>query len=334
MEKYTDEVIIETFKPYPLSYPLNEENCEKFINACDEEVKEIVRKIIKNIQHISFEEFLMNFNKSIRELNDLLKDNKDIIIVLYEFSMENEKSTEWLKKYFINYMKYLKNKNKIYVCDNNNFKDLSIINTDKYYFVLIDDCAYSGSQINIKIVKIFYYINLYNLNDESNIILLIPYISNIALDLFLNTLKNLKIFFWTILSHILIKKNTNDILSVDEKDILNKYDKLNIITYEKYDEKYDKKYLVYFDHKLPDIISTIPSNFYYGIVLNQLNLKRKKYGSKLEQYPLISNCEFVEEIENDNDDNTICPPAPYKKNYEKKIIKIKKYKKSFKYSSI
>jgi len=137
MEKYTDEVIIETFKPYPLSYPLNEENCEKFINACDEEVKEIVRKIIKNIQHISFEKFLMNFNKSIRELNDLLKDDEDSIIVLYEFSMENEKSTEWVKKYFINYMKYLKNKNKIYVCNNTNFEELSIINTNKYYFILI-----------------------------------------------------------------------------------------------------------------------------------------------------------------------------------------------------
>lgn len=327
LNKYVKDAIIEEFQPYPLSYPLNKYNCKKFIDACDEQVKEIVKKIIDNIQHIPFEDFLMNFNISIKELHDLIKDDINNVIILYEFNNEKLKSTYWLTKYFINYMSYLNNNNKIYICDYYNIEHLKLFQNKKYYFVFIDDCSFSGNQIYDKIKHLYECVNYYDiqLNKQSNFIILIPYISKIAINLFTKYLNNLDINDWTILSHIIINKNTDDILSSYDKEILHRYDSLISNNYQKKIYiNYNNKILLYFDHKLPDILSTISALFYYGIVFNQLNLKRKKYNLKLEQYPLIKNCEFVKNIDIfELFNNKICPHSPYKEDYEEKI---KKYK--------
>jgi hypothetical protein len=91
-----------------------------------------------------------------------------------------------------------------------------------------------------------------------------------------------------------------------------------------------QKYPIYFDHKLADFVSSFPL-FYSGYVPNDTNvnvmnsirnLRNQKGSSKQREmdeikkqyimYPLISNCEYIKEPQ---DDISTCPPPPYKDSY-------------------
>ena len=177
-------------------------------------------------------------------------------------------------------------------------------NEDNDIIVFVDDCIYSGDQMS----------NLFeNLNNKLklNFYLLCSYISNEGLILVIkkfNSNKNLKdSFLKKMLSLILTNTNStliinkyviippviDDFLTKDELIIMRRYYKGFTIS---------GKHLIYFDHKLADMISTI-TNIYSGYVLNKNN-------NELKIIPVMNNCQ--------NTLNTFlnvpqCPFTPYKK---------------------
>ena len=95
----------------------------------------------------------------------------------------------------------------------------------------------------------------------------------------------------------------NNILTLKEIDVLNSF---------KYPKEYNDKYLIYFDHKLADKVSTI-TDIYSGYVLNN-EIKNKII-------PVINNCQ---NIINYDLGTPKCPFTPYKKTYDNYINEFKK----------
>ena len=53
---------------YPMSYPLNNDNVNKFIEATADDAKDVVRKFINATTHISFEKFLSYINSNLADV--------------------------------------------------------------------------------------------------------------------------------------------------------------------------------------------------------------------------------------------------------------------------
>ena len=173
--------------------------------------------------------------------------------------------------------------------------------------LLLDDCIYSGEQMRTTIE----YMNN-NRKLPLNIILFVPFISVNGLD------KILKEFASNESLHDIcnfklcdkvyyIKNNTSYYLGEKEIDDVNNM----------YGNYFDIKdlYLIYFDHKLADGVSTIPL-FYSGLVPNIHNkniLSNSTFQTsdidKLLFIPFINNCQ---NIRNFNSNVPECPYPIYK----------------------
>jgi len=317
------------FKQYPLNHSFDKNAIQKFIQAADPSVQDICRKIIDNTEYISFEKMLIRLNSNINDLLEKTKDSK----ILYFYLGQNitslyHKSNYWLYNYIIQYIKF-KSNIQVKLITNINF-----ISEDNANIVLIDDCIYSGSQMGITISNISYVTNF-----SFNFYLLIPYMSesgkkHIKLRFELNKIlktNNCKLIFLDYISYI---KSINSVLNVSE--ILKLQYFYNSLV------SLNNKYLIYFDHKLADTVSTI-TPFYLGIVpckdniglgsiytansgsiiklpLNQLN--------KYKIIPIIKNCE--EYTNNIDLMSPKCPAPPYKKGFDIFIKNKKKENKKFK----
>jgi len=293
---------------YLLNHSLNEIMIKKFIDESDLSVQPIVRKIIKNTLHISFEDFLMSFKRTIKLLENYIKTskmsmkdkksrNRPIFIFVDKLNKNYmEKSNYWLYKLF-----------KLF-CVNfeintiSSFTDESLKPND--FVLLIDDCIYSGHQMSNTITfnSMIFTENKLKLN----ICVLVPFITEIGKltierAMRLNTTLDqcsFKLFYSKIIS-----ESTSDILKEEEIKLINNY-------YNKY-ENFGGKYLIYFDHKLADEVSTIPL-FYSGLVPNNHNrnlLLKTSFGAKdvekLLYIPIINNCEKIRNF------NTLVPECPY-----------------------
>jgi hypothetical protein len=131
----------------------------------------------------------------------------------------------------------------------------------------------------------------------------------------------------------------NDYLTERETNLMSfHYTNININDLPDFDynnfERFTDKYLIYFDHKLADSVSTIPL-FYSGVVPNIDNIRvlststRSELQEKLEIIPLFKNCEKIRNI---NTEEPQCPSTPYKKisneQFMKKIKKLNENKKA------
>ncbi len=299
-----------TFIKYPLDHSLNHNKIEKFIKLADPGVKEICRKIFNNTDHINS----IDINKTIYILID---EN------LKEYTF---KSNYWIFEYvkqYINFKSHLKH-NIILI---NNINNNIITNND--LIVIIDDCIYSGTQMsetirklnNKKKLKLYFYI-------------LVPFISIAGRSKIIysfNSKTNLKNYCKIYFPKYSFKpKIINEVLNEKEIILIEKY-------YNKIHNLYNR-YLIYFDHKLADDVSTL-TIFYLGVVPNQKNLQAFKYINVkdyannlhlLDIVPVINKCD---KYKNKIDINSPkCPAPPYKKNFSK-FIKI--YKKDIvKYKSL
>mgnify|MGYP003327761952 CR=1 FL=1 len=129
--------------------------------------------------------------------------------------------------------------------------------------LLIDDCIYSGTQMSNSIT--FNSMVFTENKLKLNICVLVPFITEmgkltIERGMRLNT--TLDECSFKIFHNKLIKETTNSILTTDEIIQMDNF-------YNKY-ETFNNRYLIYFDHKLADIVSTITA-FYSGIVPNAKN---------------------------------------------------------------
>ena len=306
---------------YPLNHEINKINLERFINASDLSVRTIIRKIIKHTLHISFERFLLSFNEIIKKLLEFrqsIKITERPIFVYLDITYENykQKSNYWL------YILLKSNLNKIKIKLINKIDDSEIKDDD--IIVFLDDAIYSGQQMGNTLFK-------FNNNKKIklNLCLLVPYITTKGENLIKkvkkhnHTLDNCDLIFF---NYLLIENDTNKILTDDEIKTIEEF-------YPYFFETFDDKYLLYFDHKLADLVSTIPI-FYSGLVPNTYNkdiIKRSDNYDKLLFIPFINNCEGIRNLDSDTPE---CPYPHYKtKGFIKLISKIKLDKKERKANS-
>lgn len=280
-------------------------NTSKFIKASDIKVRKIVKKILDNTKYINYKEFIKNLNISIKDLLYYLKFKKLKTAYVYKSIKFNTKSNGWIYNYIKKMFKYLKSNIKLKLINLNNIKKLK--NNDIVIFP--DDCIYSGLQMSSNINKFI------KLKKKNLIYILTPYISSFGINNIKNTIgkKNkLKICKHVNIDKYLIYKylKINEIAKIEgfysnlEKKLLN----------DKYISKFRNVYLLYFNHKLADFISTI-TLFYMGVVPNNYNKRALIYRTentipKLQIIPLINNCNYKKIKINVN--NPICPKPPYK----------------------
>jgi hypothetical protein len=340
-----------TFNLFPLDHSFDENAIKKFISESNNEMKDIAKKIFANTKHISFEKFILLINKMIYELLVMyIKKkyhlaNRPIHIYLNaskRLSVIQHKSNYWLYKYVKQFIMFLTN-NQVKTQLINSFDDITVYNSDTV--ILIDDCIYSGEQMSTTIS------NIINKNFKGLFIfLVIPFISNIG---------NIKIHR-AFKQNMFLKKSGLIISKYTQKPLLlkNVLSPNELLTFFKYYGKYytsdldDVKNLslIYFDHKLADVVSTL-TPFYVGVVPSEKNYKilSKQVGmfntdvnrnddikvnpnNKLDVIPVIKNCDnYTYDIDLMRPN---CPAPPYKKTFKKFIENIKKNNKNKKYNSL
>lgn len=310
------------FNNYPLDHSLDKKQIKHFIDMSDLKVRNICKKIFKYTIHISFENFLYRLNICINEILDNINLNKPIFIFIPKtlFNDYKNKSNYWLYNYIQNYIKFKISLNEDILIINdikNNSNDDNII--------FIDDCIYSGTQLGAGTIL--------NLNNKKklklNLFILVPFISDEGIDYIIQsfnyneTLSKYCDFY--------ICKKAIKILPVFKYLSENE---INLIQdfYSEHLFNFKFNYLIYFDHKIADTISTI-TYFYYGIVPNNKNKKLLNiYNSdskifnnskKFDIIPIIKNCNINNLLSLD------CPHPPYKITFNEFIKNIKKSKNKY-----
>jgi len=309
-----EEDRFKSYMSFPLNYKFNGTNVKKFLLNCDDDVREIAKKIIINTRHVSFEELLMNITKNIKHMLEYIDEKRPLFI--YVKDKYKEKSNYWIYLYICDYIKYFDDTIEIIL-----LSDPAKINHPKMIeddiIIFIDDCIYTGSQM---------YHSIKNLKPDKPLkaYILTSYISRDGKEL-IETLTNFEIIFNRYIEYI---PKTRDYLTRDEIDKIETYynkDDFN------WNETFFGKYSIYFDHKLADYVSTMPL-FYSGVVPNTHNreilIKLDLYNTtandikkinKLQIIPLFRNCEHIRNV---NIKTPICPSTPYKKEMNEKFMRM------------
>lgn len=251
------------------------------------------------------------------------------------------KSNYWLYLYVKEFIRFITNDRKEIdlITDLNS----SSLNADDV-IVLIDDCIYSGQQMGSTVGAI----NIYN-KKVYKFYLLVPYISNKGLSRIKSNFRNnISLKSSTLIAPKIQFKltSTTSILSPEEIDKIKNY-------YRYWGVSFSNKYLIYFDHKLADSLSTIP-HFYLGIVPSNKNLelikkyvieknklmndkKYKKLAIKLDVFsyiniiPLFKNCKhYTTKL---SPESPKCPAPPYKDSFKEFVNKLKMEKKHKSFSN-
>ena len=310
---------------------------EKYINLHKKENRHLIREIMKNLQFVSFKDFLKFLNEQINRFNDYIKNKKKYIFVLgvgndvgfssIDFNLF--KSNLWV---FLLAWKYLKIKPYDIVLSLNTAIRLYYSKCDD--FVLMDDCSYSGSQLVESVLKSASSELLYHCNDcfvinekdsvtykpvlnkKCNIHIIVPFISTIAMnkinDFQITSSMNVIMYVSKIVKsygNILDEQTINKI-----RDLYKKF-----YTYINFAELIP----IFFQHKIADMVSTIDLILIKGQVLDNPNkklvfIKECQYNkNKLERK------DFDPKQENFIYKKLYCPIPPYLKfnDYLKKIEK-------------
>ena len=308
--------------------------------------------LIDPVVHVPLSEFKRNLIHSVNKFNDYIKSNnikKYYIVIgankLYGTNQQNYldigKSNFWT---LLLALPYLIIKPYDILLNLSQAIEFSIFEKLKkkekiFDFVFFDDCSYSGSQlfqnvIDFNLLQKYYLnamitnskiekININNLNKKENklikvhnqkpnihIHVIIPYISLPAKDLAfdIQTKRNIGIHLY---NNYFIK-SYNDFYKFDEI-LLNQLEDTYSL------DGYNKNLIpLYFDHKMPDGVSTIDYILLSGIVSNYSDSKKdnKKLKKKFVQF--INNCIYPSnKLMNPNElkkwgHNTLCPVSPYK----------------------
>jgi len=294
-----------TFTRIPKDHPLDPEQVAKFLEKCDPKVRAVTKKILDNTDVISFEEFTSRIHKL---LNDMLKMISGNIVYCY-ISLKGEiltKSNYWLYQYVVLFLHhYTDGVLQIKPIDN-----LNQITEEKANLMIIDDCVYSGDQMSSTIAGI-------NIDSGKkvniDIYMIVPYISDSGrnkVKSFFNKNDNLKK-----VSKMIFLKDTYTIKQC--KSIITDADKTEFNELLKYFPPIASKHLIYFYHKLADLVS-VPTYLYLGFVPNELNGKPITTAKSKMIIPIIKNCKHY--TKNIDIMSPKCPFPPYKKEIDK-IIK-------------
>jgi hypothetical protein len=304
-----------------MSYPLNRANVKEFIAASAPDARDAARKFIKATTHISFETFIRYVNKNLREVVKLVPDSRPMFVYIDTGFVEYKtKSSYWLYLYVKKIVKTLYDI-KVEFVDMDNFYILQ----DNDILLILDDCAYSGSQISGTVAEL-------DANDKMlNIIVFIPFISNASIKVINDAIKgneSLQKCKFSYLKYAYKIKPLSDYMTAAELSTILKYDISNPRAAVEI-----KKYPIYFDHKLADDVSTF-TTIYNGFVPNDWNLQimasiEERY--KLLQQPGLKNAKNIRKeiaelrkqyqyisLFSDSEDK-ILPMPPYKEKFSEKI---------------
>jgi hypothetical protein len=270
------------------TYPLNQANIKRYIEASAPELREVLNKIFKNTKHISYKTFKFILNNNFKEFLHYCNVNNITSVILFldniNFNKITSKSNFWVAQHFY---QYIKNKNiNLNIKIIYNYTDIQYLDNNEL-ILIIDDCAYSGSQLSDILSKKFNFPN-----KKFRIYLIITFISEAAIKLITKS----------------IHKNT--LILSKNKIII--YPISHYLTPKDY-KFYPTKYLIYFDHKLADEVSIITS-IYNGIVIDNIKYLKGVYQQNPVIIPIISNCEHIITKDKINLFSPLCPPSPYKHN--------------------
>ena len=174
--------------------------------------------------------------------------------------------------------------------------------------IIPDDASYSGSQISSFIENFE--------NTICDIYILIPFLSNTAIDVIKNAFNEYNINGELYFSNKkFIMKPIYDLMEEHKIEKLFSYYTMN--------GKNIREYPIYFDHKVADNYSSFPLIYTYGIIPNTHNkniiqmckknrIPLKKHFNELEKMPILKNCDFNIEY---NLSTPSCPLQPYKQNF-------------------
>lgn len=321
----------------PSNHSLNQDAMQRFLDKCDSDVRDICKILLDNTDHISFESFILRLNESIYHLIGLhiLVNNynpkNDLCIYLKNIRGIDikTKSNYWIYLYVEKFISNITNNNlKLNLIDS--LDDPRVAHNDM--IVIIDDCIYSGEQIE-RIIHVMTNRN----NKQINLYILASYITYIGQNRIINEFSkkfhknNSQIFFP---ANVYVPNLTQSVLNTQQIEKINSY--YDYIT------TFENKSLIYFDHKLADTASTI-TPFYLGIVATERNKQiiEKKINDKiykgvlivhpklynsLEIIPFINHCQFY--TRDINMDSPICPSTPYKTSSHEAFINYIKSTKS------
>lgn len=267
------------------SYPLDKEKIKEYIDTAPEETKSVLTKLFKNTIHISYKTLKFILTQNFKELIFYCKKNNIKKISIYLNNTNHSyiiyKSNFWIIQHFIKFIRD-NSIDDFFIDFIYNKDDIKYLDTDNRLILLLDDCIYTGLQMRdvVNDIKIK--------SDKSfNIYILVSCISEDAIRLLKETARDHK---------IIISKNIITIYK------LGKY-----VSKEELRLLGSNKYLIYFDHKLPDNVSTY-TNIYNGYVYRSLQSHHYiRPGDYLSIIPVIKNC-TIDQIKSTEG----CPNPPYK----------------------
>ncbi len=285
-------------------HALNMDNVKNFVEKqCHPKAQEFARFVVDNITHVSFETFLTKIQIMANELLETSKGSK-IVFVIPNYYLY--KSNFWVS--LLLYEELKKKNADIYdITDDFNVYLTASDNTVKYTFVIMDDCSYSGRQLtsDLKVkdgVKI----------GESKLFVFVPYISYYAKDRFSKDISDTSHIiypqsvtyfenFWQIcktkkfnpFAHDLFYSEITDKQLQDGTSV-----PLSSMIFDFY-KFYQATSLIYFDHKIADLISVAQCLLNYGALFNKHKILEQNdaFNSNLEYMQVeFDGAETLEEI--------------------------------------
>ena len=297
---------IHTYIIPPNESNFNVKKLKLWFKKCDDAIKPIVNEFILSTTYISYKNFLKYLLLSIDEMIHTLKITTLQFFIPDESEDYTAKSGFWIFRHIKIYIEQYYSKKKYNITFTNDISEIDL----KKPIIIPDDASYSGSQISSFIEKFAL--------KKCDIYILIPFISNTAIDVITNSFLENKIDgrLYFIEKNKFIMKPIYEIMDSDKIIELFKY----------YTEKGTniRSYPIYFDHKIADSYSSFPLIYSYGVVANEKNKSiindcRKKSIALKTKFKELDRIVFIENcIQNDtyfdiNKPN--CPLQPYKQNF-------------------
>lgn len=287
----------------PNKHNINNTKLKEWLDKSDYNIKSIAHEFILKSKYISYSIFKKYLKNTYFEMIKTLNTNKLQFLIISDSSSVSfkNKSGFWVLNHII---PYIDNKTYEYKIIHN-IKDINY----QYPIIIPDDATYSGSQIS-SFIELF-------LNKNCDIYVMIPFISNTAIDIITKTFKENQIegtLYFPIKNKFIIKP-VYELMSEEKiKKLFSYYTK---------DGQNIREYPIYFDHKVADNYSSFPLIYTYGVIPNQHNkdiiqmckrnrLPLKNYFKDLERVPILNNCSY--DISYDIS-TPPCPLQPYKNNF-------------------
>lgn len=241
------------------------ELADEWVEMHPAENRAIAQKFLSNIRNYSFEEFVEGLSNSIERFNlnlmSLPPEERDYILLIGPWNSRTNietRSNSWVASLSL---KYLAHPPTLIMNYNNQIKQADCRNISRFLFV--DDASYSGAQIcnTISDVKIDL-----PATSEVTIHFVIPFISYYARKRIIREIEaNRKVNF-VIEKHTLFP-NIERIFTREERIQLNKIRGVGEFNQNRLEEAGSSLSLTYFEHKIPDAMSTFTETLERGQLL-------------------------------------------------------------------